>query len=70
MEIAELYNEIRDIEIMDLEDVQDLYKVDTKEEAIAFIEEEIESRKLSESEYNEWNEHGFCDEVDFWKFVA
>lgn len=72
MKATELYNEIEDIKIMDLEQVQDLYNVDTKEEAIAFIEEEIESYELSDfmSEYDEWNEHGFSDEVDFWKFVA
>lgn len=72
MRVTELYDEIRDIEMMDLADVQDLYNVDTKEEVIVFIEEEVEGYQLSDSvsEYNEWNEHGFSDEVGFWKFVA
>lgn len=72
MKATELYNEIRTIKMMDLEKVQGLYNVDTKEEAIAFIEEVIESYELSDSmsEYDEWNEHGFSDEVDYWRFVA
>jgi preprotein translocase subunit SecA len=71
MKITELYNEIEDIKMMDLEKVQNLYNVDTKEEIIALIEEEIEScEQIGCSGCNEWNEHGFNDSVDFWKFVA
>lgn len=71
MKATELYNEIEAIKMMDLVKVQDLYNVDTKEEIIVLIQEEIEScEQIYCNEYDEWNEHGFNDSVDYWKFVA
>ena len=73
MNTAELYREIETIGKTSLKEVQKLYNVDSKEEIIALIEEEIVAAKqcsISETEYNEWDEHGFADEIDYWRFVA
>lgn len=71
MKVTELYNEIETIQGMSLREVQDFYNVDSKMEIIALIEEGIEnSEQVGCKDYNDWNEHGFVDEVDFWKFVA